>query len=271
MENSKLPTLINAFNNPSILGGTPYQVNTAGRNQLIERYKKYIAKNQTIPLKIYFTEDGSKVKEVFYHFMIKSESNDEIVYDVVLNLYAPDHSIGASSDDSFKNMYVRIFSNSPGFTFTYAYVYNRHKLIPEALEYKFSKQVLKTPPLKTNPRNKVGFDSTTFFALYYLITHPELMMRRNISTVAKPIRDFDETKIPTPEEVMERRSSNDLFDIKRAGRSIKSFINKPKDILFGSEKTRKARKASGAVSAKKTQSSIKPKKATKARKPKKPR
>lgn len=271
METKRIPTIMNVYNNPSLMGGESYRVNQLAREKLLERYRKYIAKHKEIPVDIYFTEDGSNVKEVFYHFMVSSESNDEIVYDVVLNLYAPEHEYGASSDGDFKNMFVKIFSNSPGFTFTYAYVYNRYKLLPEALDYKFSKQVMHTPPLKTNPRNHIGFDSSTFFALTYLVTHPELMQRRNISTIAQPISKFDVTKIPTPEEVMERRSPDDLMGIKRMGRKLKSFINKPKDILFGSKTTRQAKKSSGSNKPLKAKAAIKPAKATKARKPKKAR
>jgi hypothetical protein len=38
-------------------------------------------------------------------------------------------------EPSFKNYSVKLFSNSPAFTFRYAYVYNKHDRIPEELLY----------------------------------------------------------------------------------------------------------------------------------------
>jgi hypothetical protein len=254
--------LASIYNDPSQLGGDTDPELKKNHDKYRKRYDEYIKKHGSISTHVYRKIVGGSIPEVYYHFEVRSDGNDEIIYDVVLLLYTNDK--GAMQEPSFKKYSVQIFSNSPAFTFRYAYVYNKHHRIPEELLYKYSKITLNNPPTKTNPNQFVGFDSSTFYALTYLIENPMLLYRKGISSIAKDIDDFDMTKIPTPDEVVERRSPKNTSTVKKLEKTLKSIIKKPKNIIFGSGKTKKVT-AKGGIKA------TGAKHAVKASKPKKPR
>jgi hypothetical protein len=260
-----IPNIANVLADPSQLGGHSDPDIQKVNSKYRDRYIKYIKEHGTIPLAVYTRKRGNAVQEVYYHALIRSEGNDEVVYDVVIMLYAT--KMDMMLEPSFKNYFVKIFSNSPAFTFRYAYLYNKYKVLPDELEYKFSKMTLHNPPIKSNPKQYIGIDSTVFFTLSYLMEHQELLYRKGISEIVKDISKFDMTTVPTPDEVIERRTKQSLGGMKKLERTIKSIIRKPKNILFGG-KSQGARKATGAT---KPVAARKAKKATKALKPRKPR
>jgi hypothetical protein len=217
-----------------------------------------LSKDKDFELNIY-----TQGQDVFYHILVPSESPyRENKYDVIIK-FKPS-GLGNKIDGSYKQYDIEFFSNSPAFTFRYAYVYNKHDRIPEELLYKYSKVTLNTPPTKTNPNQFVGFDSSTFYALTYLIENPMLLYRKGISSIVKDIDDFDMTKILTPDEVVERRSPKNTSTVKKLEKTLKSIIKKPKNIIFGSGKSKK-------VTAKGGMKATGAKHAVKASKPKKPR
>jgi hypothetical protein len=258
----KNPILASVFTNPGQLGGTTDPSFEKSRDKYDERYKKYIQKYGSIPLSVYVRERGNQIPEVYYHAQVHSEGNDDILYDVVLYLYADTDAM--EQEPSFKNYKVKIFSNSPAFTFRYAYVYNKLKILPEELVYKYSKMTLNTAPSKTNPNQYIGFDSSTYFVLAYLMNHHELLYRKSIAAIKKPLSQFDMTGIITPDEVVERRAPKEVSSVKKLEKTLKSIIKKPKNILFGGSKTQK-------VTAKGASKAVRAKHASKASRPKKPR
>jgi hypothetical protein len=263
------PNIINFLANPSVVGGKTDMIRYEKKyREYLDRYEKYISKNGSVPFTVYLNAVGSEIKEAYYHMLIHSDGNNDIAYDVIILFYTNDANI--ATEPSFKRYNIQLFSNSPGFTFQYAYLYNKLKIITEELVYKFSKVVLTNPPNKTNPMMEMGVDSSVFYAVNYLITHPELLNKKAISNVTKSISKFDMTSIPTPEEVVERRSESDTSNIKKLEKTIKSIIKKPKNLIFGSRgrKAKKAQKASQSTTAqvaKKARKSSKPSKAKKPR------
>lgn len=94
------------------------------------------------------------------HIKIPSESVLGVYFDVVLSF--PDISTNVLDAP------VRVFSNCPSFTFTYAYVIeNEGMLIPEMRKL-YSKEAITTPPDIRNSNKEMGFEKSITFALLYL-------------------------------------------------------------------------------------------------------
>lgn len=102
----------------------------------------------------------------YFHLKIPSETYPEkVVYDVVLE-FTP---IGNMKDESTINSYrMRMFSNSPNFMFTYAYVYNQDKNLIPFLKGKVSKKALTDEPKVKNPQLIYGFEKSVYYALLYI-------------------------------------------------------------------------------------------------------
>jgi hypothetical protein len=129
---------------------------------LLERYTRTMKKNgNKLNWHVY------KVDETYlFHFKMPSEEfGDEILYDVVLQFLPTDEARG---DLTINNYDMRFFSNSPGFTFTYAYVmYNSDRMV-DLLAFKFDDRALKDEPKVRNPIESFGFEKSCYFAAMYM-------------------------------------------------------------------------------------------------------
>lgn len=104
------------------------------------------------------------------HIKIGSKSIRNLFYDVIIDF----HNIKRIKNDkqidgvSKKDCEIKVFSNSPDFTFTYAYVMNKkNHLIKEFIPY-YESEVLSLEPKIKNPSKLLGFSSSIYHALYYL-------------------------------------------------------------------------------------------------------
>lgn len=104
--------------------------------------------------------------DILFHVKVPSEdySNNKITYDVLFRLYAD-----GSTRYSLRNM--RVFSNSPSFLYTYAYVYYHSDLIIQEpnLVSKLPTIALTQPPVVRNPVESLGFEKSTYVAARYLL------------------------------------------------------------------------------------------------------
>jgi len=64
---------------------------------------------------------------------------------------------------------TRMFSNSPSFIFTYAYVYYHDDLIIDEFAEKLPMTALTTPPTTRNPVEALGYEKSTYIAARYLL------------------------------------------------------------------------------------------------------
>ena len=97
---------------------------------------------------------------------LPSESIDRLTYDVAIDFYTRD--IVQKKLNRLTGYYVRFFSNDPNFTFTYANVFHKNKLIIPELENKLSPESLREKPKVANPSGTVGYVKSIYFA-YLLI------------------------------------------------------------------------------------------------------
>ena len=102
-----------------------------------------------------------------YYFIVNipsSTSNKRALsYDVIIEVSNP-----KNSPNNIFEKNVRFFSNSPSFSFFYAYVYNRHGLLIPWLKNKYSGTILQKRPTSRNPKEEVKLDQSLKTALLYI-------------------------------------------------------------------------------------------------------
>ena len=174
----KIVTMKNLLQNPS---GS--QTAYFARRDLIianleDRYYNLV-KTREVELDIY-TDRG----DYYFHLKVPSEKfTDDLTYDVVLQFIPIG---GGTGDMSISNYAIKMYSNSPNFMFTYAYVFNKDGVIVDFTKEKLSKQCLTDEPKVKNPLQSYGFEKSVYFSLLY-IKEKRLTLKSNINAVAKKL------------------------------------------------------------------------------------
>lgn len=155
-------------------------------NALID-YAKEIAPNIAI---VYAEREGSGVK---MYYKVPS-SVHSVTYDIVI-WYNTTGRINRGTS-------VKIYSNSPGFGYNFAYVFNKEKslLYPS----KYPSIFITTPPKKRNPFETYAFDKHVFACM-------KITTKYNLSNAIDYFKDQKEPDIKNFEEkqneISETRSS----------------------------------------------------------------
>lgn len=157
-----------------------------------------------------YADIKSKIKVKWYcinqkyyvaHVLIPSLSIDRLFYDVLLEFdidTIPKNSI-VINDGA-----MRVFSNCPSFTFTYAHVYLEQGDLINWVKHKYSKKVRKLDPTQRNPQKVYSYERSLYFAIKYITSEGRnykgkitngMIMLENPKTIANLIR--------TPEEILE--------------------------------------------------------------------
>ena len=85
-----------------------------------------------------------------------------LTYDVVLRFYA------GITNRITPETPIQVFSNSPSFMFTFAYVFARNDAIIDEMSHLLGARALNEAPSKTNPKQLIGFEKSLYFALMHL-------------------------------------------------------------------------------------------------------
>ena len=256
--------LDNFMRNPSIVGRSEKYKFIMEKNKLIKKYNEYMATHETLPYTVYL----DKGKDLWlYHFNIESSADPEVIYDVVIefDVTNPRDDKIIRQDPNLKNYEIRLFSNSPGFTFTYAYAYNHHKILIPSLAKKFPEKVLKEKPTRNNPEMAIGYDYAIFFVLYFLHLNDYHLRKAAALRRAKPITEFNTGVILTSDEAMEKRTEASRSLIKRLEKEIQRNVVKPVQAATDNVKKAATRMVSKVPFVKNT-GIVKPVKATSPRK-----
>lgn len=99
--------------------------------------------------------------KIIYHVVVPSELGSGLTYDVFIELR------GEHPDRALRK--ARFWSNSPSFTYFYAYVMYHTDLMIKDLANKFDDIVLQQPPEIRNPNETLGYEKSTYFAARYLM------------------------------------------------------------------------------------------------------
>lgn len=125
--------------------------------------------NNKLECIIYRTKDASRV---IFHVKVPSESEHRRnTYDVLIQLDVPEDEPAILADKNLKRYEAKFFSNSPSFTYTYAYAFQLHGMLVDGTEKKFDRAVFQHPPITRNPAEIVGYEKTTYFAAQYVAHH----------------------------------------------------------------------------------------------------
>lgn len=240
-------TIEDYLNNPAGVGAAVIPNKELIRGDLTKRFEDLYSKKQgSFNGNVY--KDGSNY---FIHVVIPSESNEkENTYDVVIKFVAK-ASTGALVSTNVKGYNIQIFSNSPSFTYTYAYVFDKEKLLVSELKNKFTDSTFE-PPTTRNPYNMISYEKTTFMAIMYILSNPSLLEKstlnkgHGLSRLKGTVRNIDEIKMEQAKE------KNRLTNLKTSQEISKN----KKDKLIASTDTPKNRTVSKTTNKKKP---IKPK------------
>lgn len=186
----------------------------------------------------YLMKKSDESKYILY-IKMPSESIDKLYYDVVIEFTAIDdvkRRINNLSDYD-----IKVFSNDPNFIFTYAYVFNKEKLlIPELLK-KYDKYTFKTAPDVTNRYRQVGYVKSIYFA--YLFYKLRGLDKKITWMNAAPI-NYDMLKKSIMDCNMKITQAQEMHTLdKKAKKLKKKVVVNPKDLKDISNKTKAITKA----------------------------
>lgn len=133
----------------------------ARRRELESQYKDLCSK---IRLTWYILGD----KFYIAHVKIPSHRHERIYYDVLIQF---DIDSIASNSSVINDCSVRVFSNCPSFTYTYAYIFNKRKDLIEWARKKYPSEVLSKEPMQRNPYQVLSYERSLYFAFRYITSN----------------------------------------------------------------------------------------------------
>ena len=154
---------------------------------------------------------------------------------------------------------MKVFSNSPNFTFTYAYVFNKEGFVIDWMKSRMSQRSLNEEPVKRNPDQGFGFEKSIYFSILffqeYCIKHPKLFMNEmaqsklasNILTANQKLTQNKDVKEDMKKKNIKRQNistlnpfsgllSNSSASQRKTSRSLTS--RSPKKPLSSSKKSK---------------------------------
>jgi hypothetical protein len=156
--------------------------------------------------------------DIMFHVKVPSEEYkfNKIIYDVLFKIsFAPDKRY------SLRDM--KIFSNSPSFLFTYAYVYYHEDIMIDEFADKIPSQALINPPEIRNPVESLGFEKITYIAARYILDG-QVLTDQYINRFAKNMTQIEEInlsqKIADPNDIVNLYSLGRELQVKTAKKTV---------------------------------------------------
>lgn len=221
-------TLEQFIDNPSGNRGNMAMNLKMVQDQLDIRYAKLINSVKTFKYQIYDIDE----KTILVYVHLPSEKY-KMTYDVLIQ-------IDKSEEQIMKNTF-KVYSNSPSFVFTYAYVFNVENLLISFLKSKYDKNIFKKRPVQRNFYGMISYEKSIYFSILYI-----LKKYQNISELEKKAKKFNKKSIL--EEVKTPQYKIDQFNRLRkkesaenktlAGKMKKALIKdaKKREKLYGNSK-----------------------------------
>lgn len=149
--------------------------------QVLDYRLELMHKNKEVVMNIY-----TKDNDVYYHFLIPTESNEkENTYDVIIKFVQTEKS--DKFDDSYRRYQIKFFSNCPSFTYGYAYVANLNGYLIEEFANRYNSKVLKYPPVSKNPGLVFGYEKSIYFACRSIINDKHVLLKSYVKSYGKPL------------------------------------------------------------------------------------
>ena len=222
-----LQTLKDFIDNPMGKGSTAITNRQLIRDDLNKRYYTLIKKKKISEPNIY--RDGD---DYILHFILPSETERDNTYDVVI-LFTMDEE-DFSRDVTLEHYYVKFFSNSPNFTFTYAYAFNQYGLLIDFLNKKFSDEIIEGNPIVRNPGEIISFEKSIYFIGFHILLNRSKYLSKsflnshskkiNKTDFFKSVRSMEQIKIDIKNSNNEIRRKKNILEKKKNESRIKNKV-----------------------------------------------
>lgn len=179
----------------------------------ISKYRAFSSSNKLKINAMTILEDS-----YYIHIKVPSESNDgKQEYDVVIRFFTEDPQY--LKDLHLRNYNIQFFSNSPGFIYKYAYVYEQKGFLIEALYNKLDPSYRGKAPEKTNANLDLSYDKSIYFACRFLLDNQFSLLAKNgsltmykksLTTFLRGISDFQSIKMDQDLLNEEKKLSKEL-------------------------------------------------------------
>lgn len=202
-----------------------------GRSDLTERLRMEEAYNKG---KKGIKVIGYTVIEDNYliHLQIPSESNKKQMYDVVILFFTDENKVKRSV--TFKDYYIKLFSNSPSFIFQYAAMYNQEGFLIDFLAEKTDKEYIGVLPKKPK---ELSYDKSIYFACRYLNDDKLTLLnkfgiitrhKKNPEKFFRDIKSFSDVKFTNEVKTLDKKLDKELKENKKAKKESKKNKTKNK-------------------------------------------
>ncbi len=202
-------TLKSYLSNPTGKGSA-----SVARRDIIKRdlekryYVLYKSAKDKFKLKVYLDSQGN----YYHHFKIPSEyyHSKGLSYDVVIKFNIPNN--GGKLDYTLSRYQLSLFSNSPNFLFTYAYVYNQDGNLIPFLNRKIGQKALTERPRQRNPNEDHGFEKSVYFAILYIRDNPKLINKNALDAKKLVISTFTDKIMSCHQKLKEYKEKKAEYD-----------------------------------------------------------
>jgi len=189
-----------------------------------------------------------------------------VEFDVFLVFSAPEKV------KSLRQCLVKVYSNSPGWIFTYGYAFNKAGLVPKELVWALGRAADEEPRM-TNPTEELGFDKSVHQAMLWVLRGPAGV--ETVSTLAilagsdarRPLWSDPavgaEAKLAQYRRAQQKRSA-EKKDEKEAERRAQAREESVKAVEQAKKRAERQRKKRGGTEAATKKSGIKPAKSVSA-------
>lgn len=183
----------------------------------------YLQKMENIKSRILIKWFLYKKEAIIALVAFPSESIDNIFYDVVFEFDISGKDV--KFDTNVLDLPVKVFSNSPSFSYTYANTFQSNDLLCKWLKTKYTKNVRKNSAVTRNSGNIIGFEKTLYLSGLYISTLPLIKVQHlsDISEKATSLQAISK-KVLSQEEVETkyRNIKHELAVQKRENEKIRS-------------------------------------------------
>ena len=190
--------------------------NEEPKNQDFEqKYKKLYADKRISLVALTPIDD-----DYLLHLSVGSDTNPTEAYDVVLLFFTDNETI--KKEITFKNYYVKFFSNSPSFIYQYAVLYRQNGFLIDMLYDKMDEKYKDVLPDKVNKEHNLSYDKSIYCACKYVLSKSSAFNKYlNFTPKKTPdiffrgIKDFADVKMISEIRSMDKKINKELEENKK--------------------------------------------------------
>lgn len=194
-------------------------------------------------------------KAYIVHLKIPSSTQTQLFYDVLVEFKISAIRNGVD----YRKQSIRVFSNCPSFTYTYARVFYQQNLLITWTAVKYNSKILGVDPDKRNPGKIINYEKSLYFAFRYLQKHAGYF-RRIIPSEARTITDqsailntiMSDQRVRELIEKNKKRSHSKKVDTPK--KSTLEKKRRTKSSTSTSQTTKKTKKTKSTKTSKSTKS-----------------